>query len=200
MATRDVYADWIAQLFPPQGKWRESDYFALPDAMQIIELSDGEITMSPTPSYRHQESVAVVGFRLRQLVEENGLGKVIIAPFAVRLWEGKIREPDVLFIRKENLDRIKSTHLDGPPDWIAEVISPGSRGTDEVDKLAEYAQAGVPEYWLLDPEDRTIRVYHLGAAAYGLKGAYIPTQTVASVTIPGFEVQVGEVFGWRLSD
>lgn len=198
MATQEVYATWIAELFPPQGKWRESDYFALPDAMQIIELSDGEITMSPTPSYRHQESVAIVGFKLRQLAEENGLGKVIIAPFAVRLWEGKIREPDVLFIRTENLSRIKETHIDGPPDWIAEVISPGTRGTDEDDKLVEYAQAGVLEYWLLDLENKTVRVYHLEEDIYVLKGNYAVGQIALSVTIPGFEVRVDEVFG--LSD
>ncbi len=198
MATQDVYADWIAQLFPPQGKWRESDYFELPDSMQIIELSNGEISMTPPPTPVHQRVVRLLAFALDDLARQNDLGEVLFSPVAVRLWEGKIREPDVLFVRKENLSRIKETHVDGPPDWIAEVISPGSRGTDEIDKLVEYAQAGVPEYWLLNPEGKTVRIYHLETGVYVLKGTYVVGQVASAVTIPGFEVRVGEVFG--LSD
>jgi len=198
MATQDVYATWVAQLFPPQGRWRESDYFALPDSMQIIELSDGEISMAPPPTPNHQRVVRLLSFALDVFVKQNDLGEVLFSPVAVRLWEGKIREPDVLFIRKENLARIKSTHLDGAPDWIAEVVSPGSRATDEVDKLAEYAKAGTPEYWLADPENKTIRAYSLEGAAYALKATYAAGQTASSVTISGFEIQVDEVFA--LSD
>jgi Uma2 family endonuclease len=193
MATQDVYVEWIAKLFPPQGKWSESDFFALPDSNQIIELSDGEIIMSPAPTFSHQNAVGILFGSLHRFVLENQLGIVIVAPFGVRLWEDKIREPDVLFVQEKNRNRIQKDHFDGAPDWVAEVISPGSRKTDEVDKLAEYAEAGIPEYWIVDLEKRTIRVFHLEGTSYQLVTTYSSGQVAEAVTIDGFTVPVDEV-------
>jgi len=193
MSTRDVYPVEIARLFPPQGQWTEEDYFALPDSMQIIELSDGEIVMPAPPVLHHQKIIMKLGFALDAFVRKGDLGTVYLAPVAVRLWKGKIREPDILFVRKEHEDRIHETRIEGAPDWVAEVISPGTRHTDEVKKMAEYARAGVPEYWLLDPKKHTIRVCHLEGEVYSLTATYQPGQMARSVTISGFEVSVGEV-------
>jgi Uma2 family endonuclease len=130
-----------------------------------------------------------------RFVLANKLGEVYFAPTDVRLYEGTVRQPDVLFIREENRGRITRQGLDGPPDWVAEVISAGTRETDEVAKLADYARAGVPEYWLVDPADQTIRVYTLHEGAYRLAAAYTPGQTARSETLPGFAVTVDTLFG-----
>lgn len=193
MSTREIYPTEIARLFPPQGQWTEEDYFALPDSMQIVELSDGEVVMPAPPVVHHQKIIMKLGFALDEFVRNGGLGTVYLAPVAVRLWKGKIREPDILFIRKQHEDRIHETLIEGAPDWVAEVISPGTRSTDEVRKMAEYARAGIPEYWLLDPKKQTIRVFRLENESYVLAGTYQTGQSAHSVTIGGFEVSVSEV-------
>jgi len=184
----------LARLFPPQGKWTEHDYFALPESNSIIELSDGELEMPPPASDAHQNAAGNLYYKLRQFVEQYQLGIVRFAPMPVRLSEGKIREPDVLFLRAEHLDRV-GDHVYGPPDWVAEVLSPSTRNVDEGEKLHEYAQAGVPEYWLVDPKDRIIRVYVLpeGKDVYTLAAKYTADQTARSETLSGFEVIVGSI-------
>jgi Uma2 family endonuclease len=130
-----------------------------------------------------------------RFAEAGNLGAGYVSPMSVRLWEGKIREPDVFFVRREHADRIGESVI-GPPDWVAEVISKSTRKTDEVDKLAEYAQAGIPEYWMLDYKKRSIRVYLLpeGERVYTLAATYTAGQVARSATIDGFEVAVDGLF------
>lgn len=193
-AAKGTYVTEIAKLFPPQGEWTEMAYFALPESTQIIELSDGVLIMPPAPTIGHQNVSGELYSALKAFVETNDLGRVFYAPLAVRLWPGKIREPDILFIRKENENRIGETRIDGPPDWVAEIVSPGTRQADEHDKVREYAQARVSEYWLVDPENKTIRVYVLETEEqYNLAATYEAGQTARSETIKGFEVAVDDV-------
>lgn len=189
---KEEYATEIARLFPRRGEWSEEDYFALPESNQIVELSNGEIIMPPPPGEPHQKASLELVTRLVNYVTAHDLGIVRYAPVAVRLWEGKIREPDVIFFRKEHADRIKGTYYE-PPDLAVEIISPGSRKTDEVDKLAEYAQAGIPEYWLVDLEKKMLRVNLLreGETVYHLAATYTAGQVARSETISGFEIEVG---------
>jgi Uma2 family endonuclease len=193
MVERNALVTEIAELFPRQGRWTEQDYFNLPDAMRIIELANGELIMPPPPSMDHQDAVLELAAILRQHVKMFDLGKVFIAPFAVRLQEELIREPDVLFVSKQNLDRATQRGIEGPPDWVAEVHSPSTRTADEVDKLAEYERAGVGEYWMLDPEARTIRVCVLREGSYGPPEQFGVGKQASSSVIEGFSVAVEEV-------
>jgi len=189
-----IYVMEIARLFPQQGRWAEVDYYALPETNQIVELANGELIMVPAPDYQHQEGVRQLLIALSLHVDSRELGIVCVAPYDVHLFEGTIRQPDVLFLRQENHQRNTGRCIEGPPDWAAEVISPGTRHTDEVDKLAEYAKAGVPEYWLVDPENKTILVYVLhGNPAYTLAGTYTPGQAARSETWESFEVVVDKI-------
>ena len=99
---------------------------------------------------------------LRLYVEFKDAGRVLIAPYQMRLAKSG-REPDVLFIAKENLARLGSQYLSGPADLAVEVVSPESRGRDRRDKLREYQDAGVREYWIIDPIRREAEFYSLGA-------------------------------------
>jgi len=119
---------------------------------------------------------------------------MFFAPIAVRLWKGKIRQPDALFLTTEHLSQVTDTRIEGPPDWVCEIISPRSRKIDTEDKIAEYAQAGIPEYWLLDSKTKTIRVYILEGKRYTLNATYGMGDIAKSVTIRGFEIAVSEVF------
>lgn len=192
-ASQDAYAVQLAKLFPPQGKWTEEDYFALPETNHIVEISGGVLVIPPVPTYAHQRTVGAVYSALKRHVDSHDLGTAVVSPLTVRLWEGTIREPDVLFYRKEHRDRIGERWSE-PPDWVAEVVLPGTKNTDEVDKLAEYAKAGIPEYWLVDIKDMTIRVYALrGGEVYTLVETYRAGEIARSETIAGFEVMVDRV-------
>jgi Uma2 family endonuclease len=195
MEAQEGYVTEIARLFPRQGEWTERDFFALPESTRPLELARGKIVMAPAPDDRHQHISGELFFALKAHVDAHQLGVVRHAPYDVRLFPGTIRQPDLVFIRSEHMDRIVGRYFDGPPDWVAEIISPGSRELDEEVKLVEYAQAGVPEYWLVDPENRTIRVYTLQGEAYTLTSTASSGQVAHSTTIEGFEVPVGGVFG-----
>ncbi|MCS7197421.1 MAG: Uma2 family endonuclease [Candidatus Bipolaricaulota bacterium] len=185
------HAAVIAELFPPQGQWTERDYFALPDTNRYMELSEGRLILPPHPTRSHQVAVEELYLRLRAFVRERDLGEVHIAPLPVRLWPGKIREPDIFFITKEHADRIGEQAC-GVPDLIVEVLSPATRETDRGEKFFEYAKAGVREYWLVDPEKRSIEVYTLRGQVY--EPLTLSGERACSRLLEGFCVRPEEIF------
>ena len=102
---------------------------------------------------------------------EHPLGELRVAPLPVRLWPGRIREPDLMYLSNAHLDRITPDYW-GVPDLVVEVHSPGSRSRDKRSKYEEYAQAGIPEYWMVDTDAKTIDAYRLSQATYELKQHY----------------------------
>jgi Uma2 family endonuclease len=148
----------LALAFPHQGEWSEEEYLAL-DRNWLIEFSDGVLEFLPVPTYFHQAIVDFLHSRFKSFVEQRGLGKVLFAPLPVRLWRRKYREPDVIYLSKARIPRDPHSQPDGA-DLVAEVVSPGdeNRERDLVTKPAEYARAGIQEYWIVDPEFSTTRV------------------------------------------
>ncbi len=196
LITEDFVTE-VAQLWPPRGQWTESDYFQLPESNRLIELSEGEITIMPPPSDTHQRLVGNLYRLLYAFVAAHQLGIVRFAPLAVRLWPGKIREPDLLFISHEHADRL-GEYVHGPPDLAVEVISPTSRTVDRVTKFGEYAQAGISEYWLVDPAQEVVEVFVLEQSGY--EGYYellvkaMGTEMVRSRVLTGFETTAVSIF------
>ena len=135
-------------------------------------------------SRRHQEIGLFLGQVIGLYVEYSGAGRILFPPFQMKLEHG--REPDLLFVASEHLDRLKETYLDGPADLVVEIVSPESAGRDRGDKFYEYERAGIPEYWLLDPQTKRAEFYQLSPAGqYQLvlpdaKGVY------RSRALPGF--------------
>ena len=183
----------IAQIFPAQGEWTEWEYFLLPDTSRIIELSDGELIMSPPATDTHQRVLDNLYTPLRSFVRENDLGILRFAPMPVRLWPGKIREPDILFVLKEHTDRVGEQFY-GVPDLVVEVVSPATARTDRRDKFIEYAQAGVCEYWLVDPGKRSVEVFGMEGGVFVLHEKNGLGETARSKLLAGFEIAVDEVF------
>lgn len=115
------------------------------------EWVDGEVIVFMPAKDEHQTIWDFLHRLLGDYVELLGLGKVQSAPFEVKLWRGgPSREPDIFFLKKENLHRLTSDRLSGPPDLIVEIISRDSVRRDRDTKFREYAQAGVSEYWIID--------------------------------------------------
>jgi hypothetical protein len=102
-------------------------------------------------------------------------------------------ESSLLFVSRAHADRIGEQFY-GPPDLAVQVISPATQRTDRGDKFVEYARAGVSEYWLVDPEPRTIEVFVLEKDVYVLLGKFGAGETVRSQLLPGFQVTVDVVF------
>lgn len=146
----------IAELFPEQGEWSEEEYMLLP-GNRLIEFSDGRIELLPMPSRRHQEIVFLLTNLLRSFVRQNGLGLVLFAPFVIRLWPRKNREPDVMFMFQKNRHRCFETYWLGA-DLVIEVVSPDDPDRDLITKKEEYAKAKIPEYWLVNPITETVTV------------------------------------------
>jgi Uma2 family endonuclease len=192
--TRTVFVLELAELFPPQGQWTEEAYFALPETNRYMELSEGELIIPPHPTRRHQQAVEELFLRLRLFVQEHTLGEVHVAPLPVRLWPGKIREPDILFVAKEHADRIGERYF-GVPDLVVEVTSAGTWRTDRVEKMLEYARAGVREYWIVDPDAGSIEVYRWREGAYEIVGQWGRGERARSALLAGFEVVVDDVVG-----
>lgn len=166
----------------------------LPESNLPTELWDGELTVSPAPSFFHQEIVDRFHDRLKAWVREHRLGKTGIAPLDMVLAPRRSVQPDVVFISTARLGIIRDRVL-GAADLVAEVISPESRRRDRFDKRDLYEQHGVREYWLLDPEAQTVEVFYLQAGEYELVGRWRPGEQARSRLLKGFSLAVAGLFG-----
>jgi len=127
-------------------------YLALPDDGRLVEWADGEIIEHMPATTTHQYIVIFLATILRAFVGHLGLGKVLMAPLEVKLWPGgPSREPDVLFVARNGQAHVDNKRVVGAPDLVIEVVSPGSVTLDRITKFREYEQAGVREYWIIDP-------------------------------------------------
>jgi Uma2 family endonuclease len=158
------------------------------DEDTLAEWVDGEVLMTSPASDRHQDLVRFLTSVVSIYVETHKLGIVRPAPFQMKLKHSG-REPDLLFVATEHLDRLKETYLDGPADLVVEIVSPESAGRDRGEKFYEYAQGGVPEYWLLDPQMEWAEFYQLTGERYrlaleGNEGEY------RAPAVPGFWLRI----------
>lgn len=182
----------VALLYPAQGSWSEDDYLGL-GTSRLVEFSDGCLEVLPMPSVYHQLIVSFLHRLLEDFVRQHAHGMVLFAPLPVRLRAGKYREPDIVYLRP---NRIRDVH--GQPDGadlVVEVVSEGpeNRRRDLEVKVREYAKAKIAEYWIVDPEQKEIRVLALDRDAYQVRGVYGVDDVAASVLLAGFSVAVADV-------
>ena len=184
----------IAYLFPNQGTWSADEYLAL-STNHLVEFSDGALEVLPMPTEQHQLIVAFLYRTLFAFVATQKLGEVLFAPFRVKLWEEKFREPDLVCMLAENSQRRENQYWRGA-DLVMEVVSEDDPERDLVKKRAEYAAAGIHEYWIVDPRDETITLLVLdpSAGTYETAGKYASGEAVDSVLLEGLSVRVAEVF------
>ena len=150
---------------PRRLKMSYEEYLQSANDSNIMEWVNGEVIIYMPPIYQHQNIVSFLNGLLRQFIQFFNLGVVIPAPFEVKLWsEGPSREPDIIFVSRENLANLTSERFNGGPDLIIEIISPSSVTEDRVRKFSQYEQEGGREYWLIDPRphQQQVDVYVLG--------------------------------------
>ena len=159
----------------------------LPESNLPMELWDGEIVMSPTPTPSHQTIVMRMTLLLDDFVREAKAGKVFVSPLDVVLSQHRVVQPDIFFVANDNREIIQD-QIRGVPDLAVEVISPGSWKRDRVEKKALYEQVGIAEYWIVDPESRAIEVFALVKGVYQLHSRAADTDLAKSRLLPGFKV------------
>jgi Uma2 family endonuclease len=163
------------------------------------EWVDGEVELMSPVSIEHQR---IAGFLYRLFctyVERRRMGGQVMLPFQIKLGRSG-REPDVVYVLDENLPRVRRTFIDGPADLVVEVVSPESRVRDRRTKYREYEQAGIREYWLIDPLERTAKVYRLTPEGnYALADAGDPPR-LRSEVIPGLWIDPEWIWAEKFDD
>jgi len=161
----------------------------VPDGVRA-EWVDGEIVLMSPASSQHWRLCNFLVMIVQYFVNTHRLGLAGAAPLQMK-GPGNMpgREPDILFIRKARLDRLRDQYLDGPADLAVEVVSPKSSKTDWKVKLLEYQRIGVPEYWIIDPRRQEAGFYHLGPDGV-YDSATIERGKYFSKELPGFWLKV----------
>lgn len=174
-------------------------FLAWADEDTHAEWIDGEVIEFMSAKNYHQNMVEFLYALMDLFVRLLGLGKIRLAPFQMRL-ESSGREPDIMFITTQNLERLTDTHLIGPADLVIEAISDGSVQRDRRDKFREYREAGVREYWIIDPRPGKQRAdfYHLSEDGHYDLFATEEDEQVKSVVLDGFWLRPGWL--WQLDD
>ena len=179
-----------------QGLWSVEQYLKLTDQTnRLIEYTDGVIEVLPMPTKYHQAISKLLFLALLAAAQRIG-GDVFYAPLRVQVRSGKFREPDLLFILDKDDPRAQDEFWLGA-DLVVEIVSPDKPKRDTEEKPLDYAEADIPEYWIVNPLDRTISVLILQDDAYATHGIYRAGERAASVLLDNFSVSVDEVFAAR---
>ncbi len=183
----------LCEFLPRQGCWSDEGYLWLTDhGNRPVEFTDGFIEELPLPTSTHQAVLSFLYVLFRAWIRPRG-GIAAFSALRMRVREGKFREPDILLLRDRSDPRYQDRYWRGA-DLVAEVVSPDHPDRDLVDKRADYAEAGIPEYWIADPRDETLTVLVLRGEAYVEHGRYGRGETAVSVLLEGFAAEVSAVF------
>jgi Uma2 family endonuclease len=181
--------DTVLDLRPIQGLWTEEQYLTMTDhSRRLLEFDDGYIEVLPMPTDKHQVISQFVFLALLAFIQRIG-GKVQYAPLRLQIRPGKYREPDILLVRDAHDPRRQNRYWLGA-DLVVEIVSPDDPERDTKVKRADYAEAGIPEYWIVDPEDETIGVLRLENDSYTEHGVFHRGEIATSVLLNGFALSV----------
>ena len=187
-------ADALADGASQRGYITYDAYLDMVDEDTLAEWVAGTIIMTSPASQRHQDVGGFLFTTLFAFVGVHTLGKVLAAPFQMKLPRSG-REPNVIYVATAHLDRFTPTYLAGPADLVVEIVSPESAHRDRVIKFEEYQDAGIPEYWLLDPDQEQVEFYRLTAAGWYDRVAVGPDGVYRSEIVPGFWLRL--VWLWQ---
>ncbi|MEO5952423.1 MAG: Uma2 family endonuclease [Chloroflexia bacterium] len=192
----DADDDTILNLDLIQGLWTEEQYLRLTNhSHRLLEFSEGSIEVLPMPTDKHQVISRFLLLAFLPFVQKLG-GTILYAPLRLQISEGKYREPDLLLVQDASDPRRQNAYWLGA-DLVVEIVSPDEPERDTIVKRKEYAQAGIPEYWIVDPEHEIITVLQLAGNRYVEDGAYRRDEVATSALFVGFSIQVSDVFDAR---
>ena len=201
----------IIKQFPEDRKWLfadlQNEYIFPPEHLIKVEIIDYKIYVMPNPSFLHQEILTNLSTFMNIYVLEHQLGKLVVAPVSVKMDEGNVVEPDILFISvtqiEQNPSIIQKQFVQGTPQLVVEIISPANYKKLREAKKQRYAEAQVEEYWEIYPEKQQIKIEVLVSSqnevgekikSYQIHSEAKKTGTVHSKVLEGFQLDIVTIF------
>ncbi len=168
-----------------------AEFFDLPEANTSTELLEGELIVRPSPAMLHQRtSRQLVAFLLNAIPN----GEVFYAPMDVYFDEENVPQPAIVCVAEGSKCVIAEKRLEGVPDLVIEIFSPGTTRQDKITKFKLYEQHGVREYWMADPIEQYVEVYRLENERFVLQGVYGPSDSFETAVLGRKMVDLKAVF------
>ena len=169
------------------------DYMLLPDDGKRYEIIEGDLHVTPAPTTRHQIIVGRLIHVLLSYLETHPVGTVLTAPCDILLSDTDLVQPDLLYVRNNSKAHVTEQNVQGPPDVVVEILSPGTAARDRDLKRKRYERFGVQEYWLVDPDHNTLEILVLKAGQYTQVCCAIRPATCTSALFPGLILDLGRL-------
>jgi Uma2 family endonuclease len=174
-------------------KFTHADLLAMPNDGKRREIIDGELFVTPSPQFSHQAISRRICAAFLKYLEAHPIGEIAYAPLDVILSDFDVLEPDLLFVLNEHRP-ILQDWVRGAPDLVIEILSPTTAKNDRGPKLKAYARYGVTEYWIVDPDGRSVEIYRLTQEGYALTRTWHDNEVLTSSLLPGLTLPVGPIF------
>jgi Uma2 family endonuclease len=181
---------------PSSVKFTYDDFVNFPDDGKRHEIIAGEHYVTPSPNTKHQAVVGNLHLSIAAYLKARQVGYVFMAPFDVLFSDLDVVEPDLLYVSKARLDVLTTAHVRGAPDLCVEVLSIGTRRTDEITKRKLYERFGVEEYWVVDPDLDAIKIYRRAADSTFVRAAELSAEhddVLTTPLLPGWSAQLSEI-------
>ncbi len=191
--TRETAPRYLDSGTPTSGRLTYEDYCNLPPGQQY-ELVEGDLRMTPSPGILHQEVSKRLMWLFLEQVEKREIGRVYCAPTDVVLGEHTVVQPDLVCVLREHQELIGEAYIKGPPDLVVEILSQSTQAWDRSTKRRLYSQSGVREYWIVDPQVKTIEVTSHDGSQLRTVCVYNVDTTLASPLIPDVTIDLGWLF------
>ena len=175
-------------------RWTVEDYFALDTDSERYELLEGELVLSPSPSFRHQYVANELNYVLQTWARRRRVGEVYMGPLDIVLSPEDVVQPDIVFYRSGRLAGVGKGPVRTLPDLAVECISPFRPAFDRVHKKALYERSGIPHYWIVDPDAATLEAYRLGPAGYELADELSGDDVFEPELFPGLRFRLSRLW------
>jgi Uma2 family endonuclease len=179
----------------PKGARFLADYiWESPDDSNRYEVIDGKLYVTPAPVPEHQSASGNLFGLIWTHVRQHKLGRIWAAPVGVVLDRLTAVQPDLVYLSNARREIVSERAVEGAPDLVVEVLSPGTRARDRGIKLRRYAEAGIPHYWIVDARSRTLEAYELVRGEYQLRERCEDDQLFRPALFPGLEIPLAELW------
>ncbi|MDQ7825774.1 MAG: Uma2 family endonuclease [Candidatus Eremiobacteraeota bacterium] len=170
------------------------DYLTLPNDRNRYEILEGELVMTPSPTTVHQKVSQNLEFIIISYLREHPVGSLYHAPVDVLLSDISVVVPDILFVAQQRASLISERGIEGAPDLIVEILSPGTAKYDRVSKMQIYGKRGVEWYWIVDHKEKTIEEYHNEKGSFRLVRKASADEDFHPGLFPGLVIPLSKVW------
>ncbi len=168
-------------------------YKILPEGAPY-QLIEGELVITPAPNPKHQIILGRIFRHLSDYCDEKEMGIVLVSPIDVYLDSENAFQPDIIYIARDRQHIIKEDGIYGAPDLVIEILSPSTAGYDLKEKFRVYERSGVREYWIVDPEMRSVEIYSNAKGSFSISSKSEVTGEIESLLLDGFRLDIEAIF------